>query len=88
MVESSRGEGGEPATFEVGAGDVVGNNLYQAFDEAVRGLAVGDRVRIKVRAAACAGSLAERLWTEASCTGSLGGAMAQAGMAGASFCGG
>lgn len=47
MLESSRAND-EPATFEVGAGDVVGNNLYQAFDEAVRGLAVGDKVRIKV----------------------------------------
>lgn len=47
-MESSR-TSGEAATFEVGAGDIVGNNLFQAFDEAVRGLAVGDRVRIKVR---------------------------------------
>lgn len=47
ILESSRSSE-EPATFEIGAGDVVGNNLYQAFDEAVRGLAVGDSVKIKV----------------------------------------
>ncbi|GAB4814738.1 hypothetical protein N2152v2_001784 [Parachlorella kessleri] len=46
ILESSR-EAGEPTSFQIGAGDIVGNNLYQAFDEAVRGLGVGDRVRIK-----------------------------------------
>ena len=30
----------EPTTFEVGAGDIVGNQLFEAFDEAVRGLTV------------------------------------------------
>lgn len=49
VLESSRAEN-EPTSFEVGAGDVVGNNIFQAFDEAVRGLAVGDKARIKVRA--------------------------------------
>lgn len=48
ILESSRSSE-EPATFEIGAGDVVGNNLYQAFDEAVRGLAVGDSVKIKAQ---------------------------------------
>lgn len=42
-------EGEEPTTFEVGAGDIVGNRLFEAFDEAIRGVAVGEMVRIKVR---------------------------------------
>lgn len=39
VVETTRD--GDPITFEVGAGDVVGNKLFQAFDEAVRGLYKG-----------------------------------------------
>jgi hypothetical protein len=31
-IETSR-TSGEPATFEVGAGDIVGNELFEAFDE-------------------------------------------------------
>ena len=38
----------EATTFEVGAGDVVGNQLFEAFDQAVRGLAVGETIGIKV----------------------------------------
>lgn len=38
----------EPATFEVGAGNIVGNRIFEAFDEAVRGLAVGETVSVKV----------------------------------------
>jgi len=40
VLESSR-DAGEPLTFEVGAGEMMGNKLFQGFDEAVRGLAVG-----------------------------------------------
>lgn len=38
----------EATTFEVGAGDIVGNQLFEAFDQAVRGLAVGETIGIKV----------------------------------------
>jgi len=47
-LESSRASN-EPTTFEVGAGDVVGNRLFEAFDEAVRGLAVGETMGLKVK---------------------------------------
>ena len=47
MLESSNPPN-EPATFEVGAGNIVGNRIFEAFDEAVRGLAVGETVSIKV----------------------------------------
>lgn len=33
----------EPLSFEVGAGDMMGNKLFQGFDEAVRGMAVGQK---------------------------------------------
>lgn len=46
VLESTR-EKGEPLTFELGAGEVVGNALFQSFDAAVRGLAVGDKVEIE-----------------------------------------
>ncbi|KAL4452593.1 hypothetical protein ABPG75_008255 [Micractinium tetrahymenae] len=46
LLESSD-QNEEPTTFEVGAGDIVGNRLFEAFDEAVRGLAVGDFTRIQ-----------------------------------------
>lgn len=48
VLDSSReGDGrGEPLTFEVGAGDVFGSELFQAFDEVVRGRAAGDTVRL------------------------------------------
>lgn len=48
VLESSRASDA-PTTFEVGAGDVVGNRLFEAFDEAVRGMAVGESLGIKVR---------------------------------------
>jgi FKBP-type peptidyl-prolyl cis-trans isomerase 2 len=41
-LENSRVSADEPTTFEVGAGDIVGNRLFEAFDDAVRGLAVGE----------------------------------------------
>jgi FKBP-type peptidyl-prolyl cis-trans isomerase 2 len=47
VLESSKAPN-EPATFEVGAGNIVGNRIFEAFDEAVRGLAVGETVSIKV----------------------------------------
>lgn len=50
VLESSR-TAGEPTTFQVGAGDIVGNQLFEAFDEAVRGLSVGETIGIKVRVA-------------------------------------
>ena len=46
VMESSR-TSGEPTTFEVGAGDIVGNELFEAFDEACRGLSVGETIGIK-----------------------------------------
>lgn len=46
VLETSK-TAGEPTTFEVGAGDIVGNQLFEAFDEAVRGLSVGESIGIK-----------------------------------------
>lgn len=34
--------------MELGVGDIVGNPLLQALDSAVRGLGVGDAVKLKV----------------------------------------
>jgi hypothetical protein len=34
---------------QVGTGDIVGNPVFEAFDEAVRGMAVGETVTIKAR---------------------------------------
>lgn len=47
VLESSKASD-EPTTFEVGAGDIVGNQIFEAFDEAVRGLAVNETIGIKV----------------------------------------
>jgi len=47
VLESSRDDGGEPLTFEVGAGEIMGNKLFQGFDEAVRGLAEGQTTVIE-----------------------------------------
>ena len=47
VLESTRASD-EPTTFEVGAGDIVGNRVFEAFDEAVRGLSVGESATIKV----------------------------------------
>lgn len=46
ILESSRDKN-EVATFEVGAGNFVGNKLFEAFDEAVRGMAIGESIGIK-----------------------------------------
>ncbi|GIL86240.1 hypothetical protein Vretimale_13762 [Volvox reticuliferus] len=43
VLQSSEKDLGEPLSFEVGAGDMMGNRLFQGFDEAVRGMAVGQR---------------------------------------------
>jgi hypothetical protein len=34
--------------FEVGAGEIVGNALFQAFDGALRGLGVGEAVELQL----------------------------------------
>lgn len=47
VLENSRDSEEGPTTFEVGAGDIVGNRLFEAFDAAVRGMAVGDVTSIK-----------------------------------------
>ncbi|GLC44504.1 hypothetical protein PLESTB_000066100 [Pleodorina starrii] len=41
VLQSSATDLGEPLSFEVGAGEMMGNRLFQGFDEAVRGMAVG-----------------------------------------------
>lgn len=46
VLDSSRARG-DPLTFEVGAGDVFGNPIYQAFDGVVRGLALGERSTLR-----------------------------------------
>ncbi len=47
VLESSRASD-EPTTFEVGTGDIVGNRLFEAFDEVVRGMSLGETVSIRV----------------------------------------
>lgn len=39
----------EPVSFEVGAGEVMGNVLFQAFDEAIRGQALGSTTVLEAR---------------------------------------
>eukprot|EP00891_Asterochloris_glomerata_P005223 jgi/Astpho2/5223/Aster-04799 len=46
IIETSREK--DPMVFEVGAGDVVGNEMFQAFDSAVRGLTVGAKEYLQV----------------------------------------
>ena len=46
-LDSSRASD-DPTTFEVGAGNIVGNRLFEAFDEAVRGMTLGESAVIKV----------------------------------------
>uniref|UniRef100_A0A383V445 peptidylprolyl isomerase n=1 Tax=Tetradesmus obliquus TaxID=3088 RepID=A0A383V445_TETOB len=38
----------EPMAFEIGAGDIINNPLFQAFDGALRGLAVGESVELQM----------------------------------------
>ena len=44
--------GGEELTFQVGAGDVVGNPLFTSFDLAVRGLREGDKAEVQAEGGA------------------------------------
>ena len=46
VLESSHG--GDPLKFEIGAGDVMDNALFRGFDEALRGLSVGDVTDVSV----------------------------------------
>lgn len=47
VVESSRDDpDSEPLRFEVGAGEVVGNPLFETMDEAVRGCAIGELIEL------------------------------------------
>lgn len=39
----------EPVSFEVGAGEVTGNPLFQAFDEAIRGLPLGSTTILEAK---------------------------------------
>ncbi|GMH35673.1 hypothetical protein BSKO_03541 [Bryopsis sp. KO-2023] len=50
VLDSSR-DRDESISFEVGAGDVVGNKLFQGFDEAVRGLQKGESVELEATGA-------------------------------------
>lgn len=47
VLDASRDK--EPLQFEVGAGDVVGNALFQAFDDAVKGLKEGDAALVQAQ---------------------------------------
>jgi FKBP-type peptidyl-prolyl cis-trans isomerase 2 len=49
-LESSAAAGA-PLSFEVGAGDVVGNPVFETFDEAVRGRGAGEAVSVTARGA-------------------------------------
>lgn len=65
---SQDGEPNEPITFEVGAGDIMGNALFQAFDEAVRGLVAGDSAVVQAKAGARSrsrGAAATQRWHSA-----------------------
>lgn len=46
VLESSK-EADSPLSFLIGAGEMMGNKLFQGFDEAVRGLAVGDMTELE-----------------------------------------
>jgi len=46
-METTRGEGDVPISFEVGAGDLFANEMIKGFDVAVRGLAVGQKATIE-----------------------------------------
>lgn len=45
IVETS--DSNEPLTFEVGAGEVFGNKMFQAFDAGVRGLHIGEKTYLE-----------------------------------------
>lgn len=48
LLDSSR-QRNEPITFEVGAGELFANELYQAFDAVVRGLGVGEKTVLQAQ---------------------------------------
>ncbi|KAL0032927.1 hypothetical protein WJX77_006944 [Trebouxia sp. C0004] len=45
IVETS--DSNEPLTFEVGAGEIFGNKMFQAFDAGVRGLHIGEKTYLE-----------------------------------------
>ncbi|KAL3135725.1 hypothetical protein ABBQ38_006193 [Trebouxia sp. C0009 RCD-2024] len=45
IIQSS--DDNEPLSFEVGAGEVMGNKMFQAFDAGVRGLHIGDKTYLE-----------------------------------------
>ncbi|GBF90665.1 hypothetical protein Rsub_03237 [Raphidocelis subcapitata] len=47
VIESTRAAD-EPLSFEIGAGEVMGNPIFKAFDGAVRGLGVGEVVEVEM----------------------------------------
>ena len=48
-TDSPLEEAPDPITFEVGAGDFMGNALFQAFDEAVMGLSAGAEATVEAQ---------------------------------------
>lgn len=48
LIDSSRSVG-EPMTFEVGAGEIVGNKIFEVFDTAVRGMTKGDITELQAQ---------------------------------------
>ncbi|EIE23607.1 FKBP-like protein [Coccomyxa subellipsoidea C-169] len=49
MVDDSAESEDHPVSFEVGAGEITGNPLFQAFDEAIRGLPLGSTTVLEAR---------------------------------------
>ncbi|DBA84373.1 TPA: hypothetical protein ACH3X2_006223 [Trebouxia sp. C0005] len=45
IVETS--DSNEPLTFEIGAGEIFGNKMFQAFDAGVRGLRIGEKTYLE-----------------------------------------
>ena len=48
VVDDSAGSE-DPVSFEVGAGEITGNPLFQAFDEAIRGLPLGSTTILEAK---------------------------------------
>ena len=57
-----------PQVFECGAGEMMGNKLFQGFDEAIRGLGIGQTTVLD----ALGGEWNRELMFEARCAGILG----------------
>lgn len=49
VVDDSAESEDHPVSFEVGAGEITGNPLFQAFDEAIRGLPLGSTTVLEAR---------------------------------------